>query len=805
MGSVPQDNLQSPTCSEIASPQTTQVEYDFADERSFRYAILLRRGFSLAHARIKEEREYEKLRLAQSEDSEDTWKQLKDGAKRLADGIADDARTIANDVITWPSHVLESAVYYARNLRECLTEILGGLSISIILIPEAIAFAYICEMPPMMGLYATFILGFIAAALGGRPPIVSGAAGAVAVVVKELTSSSGPLSDLPLQKRQEGLLMAMIICGVIQMLVGIFKLGSFAKVFPHSGLIGFCNGLALVLIRSQLTSFKKCSDPMFHHFDSCPADRVRWLKVDEAETWFVAMHVLIALLVMHFWRFFPKLGKIIPPSIITLIIGAAVEHGLVRAASGSNYATRTIAETAPISSVMPSWHVPQAASGSSNVRPLFEYGAYAALVGLIESIVALQLIAQIMEERATSRQMNQECFAQGLGNFVSGFFGAIGGGALLGESVLMRTTGAKGRLSTMSCAWFVIILVLIASKAINLVPVGTLSGVIVAAALHTFHWPCLTFLHKIRRSDSLIIIVVTVLALVTNLAIAAIVGTLIAAVNSMWDTSKLLHVHRREGQDVELVGSLASYENPSSNASGSSLELEMLVPLKRSLSPESATPARDACEEMEQPDLHPESDVRAGNPAEQHNAVASMPLASLELKASKDVEAGTTVTYFVEGVLFFASFRDFSSYFHPIQDPDIITIDFSHSVISDLSGVTAICGLARRYALAQKRVMLRGLDLKSSRQCKRARDFNQIFVQTGFGMFEQPVTSNTLDVTTATSAIQPPRAQASDHSTLELDDEGGVENVSVTQQADVVLHLAQEVGERNSDRSSETL
>lgn len=758
--------------------------------------------------------------------SETTDEQRLEKAKGLPRTIVDilkaDAKEISHSVLSTPSFIIESFNYYKDNLGVLRLEILTGIALSIILVPEAIAFAYMAGMPPITGLYSSFILTFITGVLGGRPPMVSGAAGALAVVVKEITSASGPLGHLSLKEREEHLLLAMVFCGLFQCVAAILKLGSLAKVLPQSAIIGFCNGLAIVIFRSQLTTFKTCDTPGIL-FDECN-DNTRWLTFPELQTWLVIIQVLVSVAIMQAWPKLPRVGKIIPASLISLLVGSFIEHCLIRLPTNSSRMTRTIGETAPIAGDLPTWHVPNVPSNTESYGVVLQYGAFAAAVGLIESILTLQVISEAMELKVTDNQLNRECFAQGFGNVISGLFQAIGGGALLGESVLSLNAGARNRLSTSVCGWCVLLIFIAANKAINYVPMATLTGVIFGVVIHTFYWPCLIMLHRIRKSDTIVIIVVTLLAVFTNLAIAVGVGVLIAALVSMWDASKLLHVHRlRRSKDLLAASSSAPISpNTTPPPDLDNVVIETLSPV----CPDEAVRTNDAPDTRSSvgspAPLLSKIEGNAGNRTSSPSPIPSRDGAGIELVASDGssslssssssssplpslpLPSDSNIIYYIEGVLFFASCRQLTSFFTPSEDPPIVTVDLTFSTVADYSSVFALIGLARRYVTVKKTLVLTNLDSKSQGQCERITDFLKLFTKQDNGSYicsaSPSSTAESADITQGNcqAAVPKPVGNHGRSSLLSLEDNIGIGETDVATKVPSRVpeedHSAEELG-----------
>ena len=389
--------------------------------------------------------------------------------------------------------------------KECLqNELLSGLTVALALVPEAVAFALLAHLHPLTGLYAAFTIGLIAAIVGGRPGMISGATGAIAVVI----------GTLVLQHGVEYLFAAVILMGLIQIGFGILKLGKFIRLVPHPVFLGFVNGLALVIFIAQLEHFKI---PM----------------ADGSHTWISDpdLYIMLALilLTMLIIKFLPRLTKAIPSTLAAIVVGTLVVIGL-------GLDTRTVADMASIKGVFPPFHWPVVDLSWETLKIIFPYSVVMALVGLIESLLTLNLVDELTE---TTGHPNRECIGQGVANTVTGMFSGMGGCAMVGQSIINIKSGGKHRISGISAALFLLVFILYASSLIEAIPIAVLVGVMFMVVIGTFEWGSLRLLGKIPLADWLIVVAVTLITVISdNLALAVIVGVILSALVFAWEHAR---------------------------------------------------------------------------------------------------------------------------------------------------------------------------------------------------------------------------------------------------------------------------
>ncbi|TCK71630.1 SulP family inorganic anion transporter [Acidipila rosea] len=413
----------------------------------------------------------------------------------------------------------------ALSLSEAKTNILSGLTVALALVPEAIAFALVAHVNPLVGLYAAFIMCLIASAFGGRPGMISGATGSMAVVMVALVVQHGV----------EYLFATIVLTGILQLAFGLLRLGKFIRMVPHPVMLGFVNGLAIVIFLAQLGHFKvKDATGAEHWIHGRPLGIMLAL--------IVATMLIIYLL--------PRLTRAIPSSLVAIVAVAlfAIFTGIH---------TRTVGDMASIRGGFPSFHLPAVPWNLATLRIVLPYAFILAGVGLIETLLTLNLVDDITDSRG---RPNRECLAQGAGNLVCGFFGAMGGCAMIGQTMINVSSGARRRLAGITAGLCLLSFILFASSLIERIPIAALVGVMFVVSEKTFEWGSFRVFGKVPKHDIFVIIAVTVVTVFTDLAVAVILGILIAALVFAWEHAKQIAVKTRideEGRKIyELSGSV---------------------------------------------------------------------------------------------------------------------------------------------------------------------------------------------------------------------------------------------------------
>ncbi|MCM4158529.1 SulP family inorganic anion transporter [Antarcticibacterium flavum] len=397
------------------------------------------------------------------------------------------------------------------------TEVLAGLTVALALIPEAVAFAFIAGLSPLTGLYAAFVMGLVTSIFGGRPGMISGATGAVAVVIVALSISHGV----------EYVFATVILAGLLQVLAGVLRLGKLIRLVPHSVIFGFVNGLAIIIFMSQLDQFKTVNE----------AGELVWMTGN-------SLYLLLGLVLLTMFIIWglPKLTKMVPSSLVAILVvfGIVVFLGLD---------TRTVGDIASINGGFPPFHIPMVPLTFETLALIFPYAAIMAGVGLIESLLTLNILDEITETRGRS---NKECVAQGTANVLSGFFSGMGGCAMLGQSLINVSSGARARLSGIVAAVSLLIFIMFGADVIELLPMAALTGVMIMVAVGTFEWASLRTFRRMPKSDVLVMVLVTlVTVLLHNLALAVLIGVIISALVFAWDNAKMIRA--RKSVDAEGV------------------------------------------------------------------------------------------------------------------------------------------------------------------------------------------------------------------------------------------------------------
>ena len=386
------------------------------------------------------------------------------------------------------------------------TEILSGLTVALALVPEAIAFALIAGLSPLTGLYAAFVMGLVTSIFGGRPGMISGATGAVAVVIVSLAADHGV----------EYVFAAVVLAGILQLVAGFLRLGKFMRLVPHPVIFGFVNGLAIIIFMSQLDQFRNSDGS--------------WMS--GAALYGFSGLVLLTMLVI--WGL-PKLSKIVPASLVAILL----VFGIVLV---FDINTRTIGDIASIQGGFPPFHIPEIPFSLETLKIIFPYAAIVAGVGLIESLLTLNIVDEITETRGRG---NKEAVAQGTANILSGLFSGMGGCAMIGQSLINTSNGARARLSGIVASVMLLVFVMFGAGLIERVPMAALTGLMIMVALGTFEWASLRTFKRMPKSDVLVMVLVTLVTVfLHNLALAVLVGVIISALVFAWDNAKRIRARK---------------------------------------------------------------------------------------------------------------------------------------------------------------------------------------------------------------------------------------------------------------------
>lgn len=414
-------------------------------------------------------------------------------------------------------------------------DVLSGLTVALALVPEAVAFAFVAGVEPMIGLYAAFMVGLITAVFGGRPGMISGATGAMAVVMVSLVSEHGV----------QYLFAAVLLAGLVQVLFGVFQLGKFIRMVPHSVMIGFVNGLAIVIFLAQLGQFKVKN----------AAGDFEWMQG-------TPLYIMLALvaLTMAIIHFLPKLTNAVPSTLVAIVVVTLLVY-FVPALD-----TRTVVdflrtmsgdENATIAGTLPTFALPNVPFSLETLQIILPYSLILAAVGLIESLLTLTVVDEMTGTRGRG---NKECIAQGASNMVNGVFGGMGGCAMIGQSMININSGGRGRLSGITAALALLAFILFASSLIEIVPLAALVGVMFIVVLGTFEWASFKMMRNVPKKDAFVIVLVSAVTVMTDLAIAVLVGVIVSALVFAWEHAR--HIHAISEVDEEKGEKTYSVKGP---------------------------------------------------------------------------------------------------------------------------------------------------------------------------------------------------------------------------------------------------
>jgi len=406
------------------------------------------------------------------------------------------------------------------NANRIKIELLAGLTVALALVPEAVAFAFVAGVEPLVGLYAAFIVGLITAVIGGRPGMISGATGALAVVMVALVAVHGV----------EYLFATVVLMGILQILAGVFRLGKFIRLVPHPVMLGFVNGLAIVIGLAQLTQFQTSPAPPTDHPGPFNMLNGTWMEGPQL----LIMLALVGLTMFLIWVT-PKITKAVPAPLAGIGIVAAIVIGF-------GIDIPSVGDMSSIAGGLPQFHIPMVPLNLETFEIIVPYAIILAAIGLIESLLTLNLVGEIKEERGGA---SQECVAQGVANTVTGFFGGMGGCAMIGQSMINMKSGGRTRLSGISASLFLLAFILFASPVIEVIPLAALVGVMFMVVIGTFAWQSFKIMTRIPKLDAAVIILVTVVTVWHDLAVAVVVGVIVSALAYAWNASRRIDAHTK--------------------------------------------------------------------------------------------------------------------------------------------------------------------------------------------------------------------------------------------------------------------
>ena len=391
-------------------------------------------------------------------------------------------------------------------------EILAGLTVAMTMIPESLSFAILAGFPPLVGLYGAFIMGFVTSIFGGRPGLISGGAGATVIVLMGLMEQYG--FDLGL----EYVFAAVALAGVIQILVGVLKLGKFIRLVPQSVMFGFVNGLAIIIFMSQLKQFN--NDGTDELMTGMPLYTMAGL---------VALTIVIVMII-------PKITKAIPASLLAIVVVFGLVFGL-------DIDTRVVGDIASVSGDLPPFHIPEIPFTMETLIIIFPPALIMASVGLTEGLLTLNLVDEMT---GTKGHSNKECVAQGAANILNGFFNGMGGCPMIAQTLVNLSAGARARLSGIVASLTILAIILFGDFVIEKLPMAALTGVMMMVAIGTFEWASLKTFKRMPMTDVIVMIIVTLVTVfLHNLALAVLVGVIISALAFAWENARRIRARKR--------------------------------------------------------------------------------------------------------------------------------------------------------------------------------------------------------------------------------------------------------------------
>ncbi|MEC9105018.1 MAG: SulP family inorganic anion transporter, partial [Pseudomonadota bacterium] len=392
-------------------------------------------------------------------------------------------------------------------------ELLSGLTVALALVPEAVAFAFVAGVHPLVGLYAAFLVGLVTALIGGRPGMISGATGALAVVMVALVAEHGV----------EYLFATVVLMGILQVIAGVMRWGKFIRLVPHPVMLGFVNGLAIVIFLAQMTQFKVPGSAEASGHGTAGGE---WLS--GAPLW--TMLALVAATMAIIWVM-PRITRAIPAPLagIGIVAVVVIAFGLD---------VPRVGDMASIEGGLPAFHIPMVPMTWETFEIILPYAVILAAIGLIESLLTLNLVGEMTGKRGGA---SQECVAQGAANVLTGFFGGMGGCAMIGQSMINVKSGGRTRVAAVAAALFLLSFILFAAPLIEQIPLAALVGVMFMVVIGTFAWNSIRILAKVPLTDAFVIVLVTVVTVYSDLAVAVVVGVIVSALAYAWNNARRIH------------------------------------------------------------------------------------------------------------------------------------------------------------------------------------------------------------------------------------------------------------------------
>lgn len=413
--------------------------------------------------------------------------------------------------------------FHPSKVATIKNDVLSGLTVALALVPEAVAFAFVAGVEPLVGLYAAFMVGLITACIGGRPGMISGATGALAVVMVALVADHGV----------EYLFATVVLMGLLQIFAGALKLGKFIRMVPHPVMLGFVNGLAIVIFLAQLGQFGVPGEAGWLAGTSMQGSMLDVAWLEGGQLYMLLGLVFLTMAIIHF---LPRFSTALPSSLVAILVVSLLVFGL-------ELDTRVVGDVASIQGGLPSFHIPAVPFNFDTLMIIFPYSVILAAIGLIESLLTLRLVDEITESRGRG---NKECIAQGVANTATGFFGGMGGCAMIGQSMINVNSGGRGRLSGITAALSLLLFILVASSLIEQIPLAALIGVMFIVVIGTFEWSSFRVIRKVPANDAMVLVLVSAVTVATDLAIAVVVGVIVSALVFAWEHAKHILIEARE-------------------------------------------------------------------------------------------------------------------------------------------------------------------------------------------------------------------------------------------------------------------
>jgi SulP family sulfate permease len=400
-------------------------------------------------------------------------------------------------------------------------DVLSGLTVALALIPESVAFAFVAGVSPIISLQTAVIIGLIAATFTGRPGMISSSTAALSVIFASLISQHG----------LEYLFATVVLMGIIQVLIGVFKLGKYARMIPYPVMLGFLNGLSIVMFLAQWEQFKIKKTVMV---DGVQTIQKVWMSTPN-----MVIMLLFVVFTMAMIHFVPKLTKAVPASLVAIVIMTVIAVLLDK----NGYHLRNVQDFAgmELKGGLPKFHIPQVKISLDMLKIIFPYALIGGLAGLTEAVLTLRVIDEMTDTRGHT---NKECIAQGLANTVNGFFGGMGGDAMIGQSIINIKSGGRTRLSGLVAASGLMMFIMFGSGFVNVIPLASLVGVMFMVVVGTFKWESLKYGKKIPKEDIVVVVAVTLITVLVDLATAVIIGVILSALIFAWQKGKAIQVNK---------------------------------------------------------------------------------------------------------------------------------------------------------------------------------------------------------------------------------------------------------------------